>query len=307
MPEQRRRASHAGSWYDASADSLAESLTAWLAEARGASQPVADLHAVIAPHAGYSYSGPTAADAYAAVDPASFERVFILGPSHHVYLRDRCAVSGAQSLETPLGALDVDTGIVAQLAGGVPGHEGAVFGRMDPDMDEAEHSIEMHLPYIRQVFSDSPVKVIPIVVGSLGEQKERDFGRALAPWLADGRSLFVISSDFCHWGARFAFNRVDREGGQIWESIERLDRKGMRCIEGGIHAQYAQYQRQTENTVCGRHPIGVLMSALEQRSQTLQRRFSTSFVRYAQSSQVRSMSDSSVSYASAWVQAAEHL
>lgn len=258
------------------------------------------VYAIIAPHAGYSYSGRTAAYAYAAVDPSRFSRVFVLGPSHHVYLEGRCAVSEAARLETPLGELEVDREVVDGLL--EHSSSEARFVRMGMDMDEAEHSIEMHLPYIQHVFSGQDVKVVPIVVGSLSEEKERAFGRVLSSWLGDGETFFVISSDFCHWGTRFRYVPVDRRAEFIWQGIERLDREGMHCIESGDHASFCSYQRRTENTVCGRHPIGVLMSALAHCSSHSDRIFTTQFVRYDQSSRCMSMSDSSVSYASALVQ-----
>lgn len=258
------------------------------------------VHAVIAPHAGFSYSGSTAAYAYSAVDVRRFSRVFVLGPSHHVYLRDRCAVSDAHSLETPLGELPVDRDVVDGLLD--TDDRSARFVKMTTEMDEAEHSIEMHLPYIRHIFAGRDVKVVPIVVGSLSEEKERNFGRMLSAWIGDGETFFVISSDFCHWGSRFGYTRVDRTLQNIWQGIERLDREGMSCIESGDHSAFCNYQRRTENTVCGRHPIGVLMSALAYCQANTGRSFTTNFVRYKQSSRCESMTDSSVSYASGLIQ-----
>lgn len=88
---------------------------------------------------------------------------------------------------------------------------------MQEPVDEDEHSIEMHLPYVRKVFEScvvysavrmnsqkvrrKDVKIVPILVGSINTEKERQYGELLAPFLADERTLFVISSDFCHWCA----------------------------------------------------------------------------------------------------------
>lgn len=295
---RRRRATHAGSWYDARPDVLRRSLTTWLSEARAANPSTHPVHAVIAPHAGFSYSGSTAAYAYSAIDPSRFSRVFVLGPSHHVYLNDRCAVSDAHVLDTPLGELPVDRHVVERLV-----RDHCRFVRMKPEMDEAEHSIEMHLPYIRHVFHQRNVMVVPIVVGSLSEEKERQFGAILSTWLGDGETLFVISSDFCHWGSRFGYTLVDRDAQSIWQSIENLDHEGMQLIERSDHAAFCSYQRRTENTVCGRHPIGVLITALTKCASSGSHHFTTRFVRYVQSSRCMSMSDSSVSYATALIQA----
>lgn len=75
-------------------------------------------------------------------------RVFILGPSHHLYL-DGCALSSCDAYATPLGDLPIDKATVAELR-----NSGQFERDMKLDVDEAEHSIEMHLPYIRKVFQE---------------------------------------------------------------------------------------------------------------------------------------------------------
>ena len=90
-----RRASHAGSWYTDNPKQLDAELSKYLKDAQQYVNPSThQLKGVIGPHAGFSYSGPTAAWAYINVDPAKYKRVFLLGPSHHVYL-DNCALSNA--------------------------------------------------------------------------------------------------------------------------------------------------------------------------------------------------------------------
>lgn len=306
MSTRRRRATHAGSWYEGSSDKLSRSLASWISSAsrhlsnssRGNDMPV---YASIGPHAGYSYSGKIAAYAYAGIDARRFSRVIVLGPSHHVYLQDICAVSCAHSLETPLGDLRVDREVVDGLLENAQDSGGARFVKMGFDMDEAEHSIEMHLPFIKYVFRDADVKVVPIVVGSLSEEKEKQFGRVLSSWIGDGETFWVVSSDFCHWGWRFRYTRLDRRSEYIWQSIERLDREGMSIIESGDHSAFCSYIRRTENTVCGRHAIGILMCALKYCERHSDRLFTTRFVKYDQSSKCVTLTDSSVSYASAVV------
>lgn len=75
------------------------------------------------------------------------------------------------------------------------------FGYMSQETDEDEHSIEMHLPYVYKVFENhmDNVKIVPILVGSLSESTERQYGKLLAPYLNDPENLFIVSSDFCHW------------------------------------------------------------------------------------------------------------
>lgn len=75
------------------------------------------------------------------------------------------------------------------------------FTDMSITTDEDEHSIEMHLPYVRKVFEGLDIKVVPILVGAINKDKEASFGQLLAPYLARDDTFCVVSSDFCHWYA----------------------------------------------------------------------------------------------------------
>jgi len=134
--------------------------------------------------------------------------------------------------------------------------------------------------------------------------------------------VFIISSDFCHWGSRFSYTYYLPENGEgynlkrrdkaptnpkIWESIAKLDTLSMSAIEGGQHAEFLENLEETGNTVCGRHPIGVVMAAVEalEREGKVENNGEGSkgrfkFVRYERSSDAVEVADSSVSYASAY-------
>jgi hypothetical protein len=289
-----REASHAGSWYTDNGEVLSEQLAGWLAAVEGPQGAVAPSRAIISPHAGYSYSGPTAAWAYHAINPSVVKRVFVLGPSHHVYLRN-CALSSQTHYETPIGDLALDLDVMDELMS--TGH----FGRMDKDVDEDEHSIEMQLPYLAKIFEGHEMKLVPVLVGSLDKENEELFGKVFARYLNDPENFFVISSDFCHWGKRFSYTFYDASRGAIHESIQWLDHEGMRIIESQNASAFYDYRKKYKNTICGRHPIAVLLEAMA-RCET---RFDLSFVRYAQSSKCKTDKDSSVSYASAVVRHVE--
>ena len=247
-------------------------------------------------HAGYSYCGACAAFAYKEVEPQSVKRVFILGPSHHIRLGG-CALSPADTYRTPFYNLTIDRDTYQQL------HETGLFEEMTLQTDEAEHSIEMHLPYVAKVMEGQSFTIVPILVGSLSSEKEALYGRLLAKYLAQPDNLFVISSDFCHWGARFNYQFYDKDWGEIHQSIQKLDRLAMDVIETLKPADFTSYLKKYGNTICGRHPIGVLLNAASELSQSalLQpgSKISLNFLKYAQSSHCRHANDSSVSYASA--------
>ncbi len=277
---------------------LREQLDGWLTRAASAASFTAaregpEVRAVIAPHAGYSYSGATAAFAYLSLQACgpAVRRVFVLGPSHHFHT-PRCALSACRNYRTPLGDLPVDQGVYGEL------FASGLFETMSPEDDEAEHSLELQLPYIRHVLgSRAGLTVVPIVVGALAPEAEEEFGRLLAPYLRSEENAVVVSSDFCHWGARFRYTFWDRSRGDIDESVEWLDREGMGIIERGDPEEFRAYLDDYRNTICGRHPIAVLLHMLRHCGT----RHRTEFVRYAQSSRCKHPRDSSVSYASAVV------
>jgi AmmeMemoRadiSam system protein B len=185
----------------------------------------------------------------------------------------------------------------------------------------------MHLPYLYKLLSQAFVTpdeyplLIPILVGGTTEAAERAYGKIFAKYLEDETSVFVVSSDFCHWGDRFSYTYYlpgspsSQPAGYklksrdktptnppIHESIARLDKMAMDAIEGGNHQEFLDNLKATGNTVCGRHPIGITMAALEVLQEAKgsgdgHGRFK--FVRYERSSDVEEYSDSSVSYASA--------
>ncbi|KAM4817890.1 protein MEMO1-like [Thomomys bottae] len=283
-----REAHFAGDWYKASKLELNGQLEAWFAKVQCTKRPA---RAIIAPHAGYVYSGSCAAYAYKQVDPSITRRIFILGPSHHVPLSG-CALSRADIFKTPLYNLHVNRRIYREL------WKTGMFERMSLKTDEQEHSIEMHLPYIAKLMEShkDEFTIIPILVGSLSESKEKKFGKLFSKYLEDPKNLFVVSSDFCHWGRRFDYCYYDQSQGEIYRSIERLDKKGMNAIEQLDPLFFKKYLKKYRNTICGKRCIAVLLNA----SKELRKKgvdMSFSFLNYAQSDQCTTFQHSSVSYA----------
>lgn len=281
-----RTASHAGSWYTDDAGELQAQLQGWLDAAAGSHH--APARAIISPHAGYSYCGATGAHAFKQIDVSRVKRIFILGPSHHFYLPG-CALSQHTHYATPLGPLRIDVAMNEELK------KTGAFDVMSVGVDEDEHSIEMQLSYLRLVIGSRDIPIVPVLVGALSHKAEAQYGQLFAPHLQDPANLFVISSDFCHWGKRFSYTHVDGGPGVIGDAIERLDRQGMALIEAKDAAGFEAYLKAHKNTICGRHPIAVLLHAI----QALGSPGSMRFLAYAQSSKCVRPADSSVSYAAA--------
>uniref|UniRef100_A0A7E4URX3 Protein MEMO1 n=1 Tax=Panagrellus redivivus TaxID=6233 RepID=A0A7E4URX3_PANRE len=288
---RKRAASHAGTWYSDNAKELDRQLGDWLAKA-GDRKGVA--RAIIAPHAGYTYCGSTAAYAFKQIVPDNVRRIFILGPSHVVYLNG-CALTTCTTYATPLGDLPIDTDVVKQL------QSTDAFESMDLHNEEAEHSIEMQLPFIAKVMENRPVgsfKIVPVLVGSLSTAKQASFGKIFAPYVAESGNIFVISSDFCHWGTRFRYSPVKRFSDKpIHEQIADLDREGMDAIASLDPSEFNEYLKTTQNTICGRNPICVMLQGAELFRQMNNHTHEFHFLKYSQSNKCRSLSDSSVSYA----------
>lgn len=301
-----RKASHAGTWYPNSVSVLTSLLETFLNHSNTfVEKKLGKI--LITPHAGYDYSGPTAGIGYSNMNWNDVKRIFILGPAHHIDLR-QCAVTSCKEYETPLGKLKIDREVNESLI--KTGH----FIEMDLETDEDEHSIELQLPFIYyQIAKSSPnAKIIPILVGAIIPEQEQMYGCLLASYLKDPNNRFIVSSDFCHWGRRFLYTYYAEEGQPprqishsnppsstypIYASIERCDREGMHRIEEGSHEKFIQYLLETKNTICGRHPIGVILCALTEAK--IQEKFK--FLHYTQSSLCKAISDSSVSYATAIV------
>lgn len=152
------------------------------------------------------------------------------------------------------------------------------------------------------------------MIGNTDARAEAHYGSLLAPYLSDPSNVFVISSDFCHWGSRFRYtyyqtpdspsgislksNSKVSSGFSIHESIAAVDKESMDTVEAGSYKDFLQQLKDTGNTVCGRHPIGVFLAAVEQ-AELEEGKGRFKFVRYERSSLVEDVRDSSVSYASA--------
>ncbi len=125
--------------------------------------------------------------------------------------------------------------------------------------EENEHSLEMHLPFLAHLASRGvKVQLVPLMIGQTDPAYEQALGQLLSRHLDREDSLFVISSDFCHWGANFEFY-YQVPNTPISRGIEELDREGMGIIEKQDPLAFQSYLAAKENTICGRHPIAILL------------------------------------------------
>ena len=201
----------------------------------GAGIPPARLSgpkALIAPHAGYPYSGPIAASAYAQFLPARHQirRVVVLGPSHYVTVKG-LATSSAGAFATPLGLVPVDVEAVRQ-ARALP------QVRECDDAHEREHSLEVQLPFLQTVLRD--FALVPFAVG---DATPEEVGQVL-DMLWDGpETRFIISSDLSHYCDFQTAHRLDAATAKAIETLKPGD--------------------VGEERACGRIPIRGLLQAAQ--------------------------------------------
>jgi MEMO1 family protein len=194
----------AGRFYPRDPAELAATVDRLLDAARPPT-PVGALRALVAPHAGYFYSGAVAATAFACLRRSDTRRIALLGPSHFVALRG-LAVSSAAAWRTPLGDVPVDDELrEVALAAGAP---------VDERPHESDHALEVELPFLQRR-ADAGLRVIPIAVGA-----ETTETAGLVAALAAAGALVVVSSDLSHYLAESAARARDA---RTAETVVALD------------------------------------------------------------------------------------
>lgn len=176
----------AGAFYPGAAATLQAQVAALLAAATPPRQR--RPKALIAPHAGYVYSGPVAANAYASLGPFrnDYSRVVLLGPAHRACVRG-LALPAADAFATPLGEIALDREAIAAI-----GHLPQVC--ISDDAHAHEHSLEVHLPFLQQALAG--FTLVPLAVG---EASAEQVAEVLGLLWGDDRTLIVISSDLSHY------------------------------------------------------------------------------------------------------------
>jgi len=154
--------------------------------------------AIIAPHAGYIYSGPIAASVYAELAKSAdcIKTVVILGPSHRVAFHG-LAVSDADCFSTPLGLIPLDKAIIQDL----------LSHNLVTTLNQAhqlEHSLEVHLPFLQKIYNK--IRIVPIVVGDASTQ---EVSQCLEAVWGDSETLVVVSSDLSHYHSYDVATQID--------------------------------------------------------------------------------------------------
>ena len=232
-----RKAAVAGTFYPKDTDALRAEVQGYLTAAGTPSGSVPK--AIIAPHAGYRYSGAIAAKAYARLKPVAgkITRVVLLGPCHRVAVRG-LALSGADYFETPLGRIEIDKSAEAEIAS-LPQVSVSAPTHL------AEHALEVHLPFLQELLGT--FKLVPMVVGVTSPEL---IAEVLNKLWGGPETLIVISSDLSHFLDYAAAQEIDK---RTASAISTLD-------PGKIESAGA----------CGRYPVGGLLHLAKSRGMTVE-------------------------------------
>jgi AmmeMemoRadiSam system protein B len=236
------------------------------------------IKGLVVPHAGYMYSGPVAAHAYAALaDDGWPEHIIILGPNHHG--RGAPVALCPEDHATPLGIVAYDAEIGERLLGGVI--------ESDADAHRDEHSIEVQLPFLQHLRAD--LSFVPIALSFQEWDVAKEVGEAIAKALQGRDGLIIASSDFTHVGQNYGqmpprgtsvseFAR--RQDAMALDPIQRLDPKGLQDV---VHEKAI--------TMCGYGAVTAMLVAAKKLGAK-----DVEFLKYANSAEIVSDRTLAVGY-----------
>lgn len=222
---QVKKPAFAGSFYPADKLSLQALVDGYLKDARKDLPDVPPgVFAVIAPHAGYVYSGKAAAYSYNAVRGKGFNTVVLLGPSHRIPFKG-VALYPSGAWETPLGRVNIDAAMArkfASLSSNI---------RSLPAAFSEEHSLEVQVPFLQRTLKD--FKIVPLLTGAMEKEDIEALAETLTTTLKQnkGRVLLVVSSDMSHYHPYSEAVRIDSStmrliGNLNWEGLlDGINRK----------------------------------------------------------------------------------
>lgn len=234
-----RRAAVAGTFYPAGREELEDSVRALL-DAAPRTAPEGSVVGIVAPHAGYIYSGMTAARAYAQVAGESRPTVVVVAPSHREFF-DGVSVYPGDAYETPLGTVPVDVHARERLRAALPGLMVSTSGH------GSEHALEVQLPFLQIALG--PFQLLPLVIGHQSREHCFALGAALAEVFRETAVLLVASTDLSHFYPAAAAERLDAV---VIHDLESMD-------AGRLMDDLASGTAEA----CGGGPVAAVMTACQ--------------------------------------------
>jgi len=173
-----------------------------------------------------------------------------VAPSHHGSFRGY-ALDDATAYRTPIGDIALCDGALAALQG--------ADARVVAGVTESEHAVEIELPFLQAVLGR--FCLVPALVGDTDDGLERAFAERLAK-LDDGRTLFVFSSDFAHYGPRFDFQPFGPLSPAVKEKVRAMDDRAATLLARVDGRGFRDYLRETGDTICGRNGLATMLELL---------------------------------------------
>jgi len=233
----------AGRFYPGDSATLSTMVDSLL-DISGVQHPTGDVIAGVVPHAGYVFSGATAADFYSSIEGVDYDVVVIAGPSHRVAFNGFSIFDGNGYL-TPLGEVAIATDIVQRLR---QSHPSASF---IPEAHESEHCLEVQLPFLQRVLQ-SGFRIVPIVIGNTGPDELKYMAELILAEAYDQRILVIASSDLSHYPSR-----------ELAEEVDSLTVEAILNGEMNPFLEVTSEERLPDGLAtfaCGRLPIALVMS-----------------------------------------------
>lgn len=253
-----RRPAYAGAFYDANPSSLTQQIKDLFLHKLGPGRLPDMKHesgimGIVAPHAGYVYSGASAAHAYLKLaEQEKPDTVIVISPNH-IGRGTPISVMGEGSWETPLGLVDLDTGLaekivensnIAQLddtAFMPPPRKTSMYTRQTRE----EHSIEVQLPFLQYIYQD--FKLVPISMGYQDLETSIDLGNSIHEAIQRENVIIVASSDLNHMESKAVSNRKDK---LVLDAIKAMD-----------EVKLQQVVRTQNISTCGYGPVSATLVA----------------------------------------------
>lgn len=226
----------AGSWYPGNAKQLRAMIDEFLHNVP-AQKLEGELVGLIAPHAGYIYSGQVAAYAYAQLRGRTFSRAVVVSPVHRIY-PGRFAVTDKAFYETPFGLVPVDKELLQAI------EQHITLNRVSQDM---EHSLEIQLPFLQHLLGD--FALTPIMMGEQDWESAMELGEALAKAIDKEPILLVASTDLSHFHRYEIAVRLDQ---LVLDHITAYDPEGL-----------ARTLAMQKAEACGGGPVMAVMVAAQ--------------------------------------------
>lgn len=268
----------AGPWYSADAKILKKQFEQIFKKAE--SKPIENVIALILPHAGYQFSGQTAAKALNAAN-RQYKRIIVIGPSHRTPMFEILSVPRATHYQTPLGQSPLDVDFINKLL------QYSIFQNISrAHRSQFENAVQIEVPLLQYKFQN--FKLVPIMAGQCSQDTIKKAAAILKPMI-DKDTLVIASSDFTHYGQSYGYVPFTEN---VPDKLKQLDMGAFEHIARLDSKAFLDYRDKTEATICGYVPIAILLDMLDKDTKV-------ELVKYTTSGKLLADYSNSVSYLSA--------